>query len=319
MENLSKLIEFKTFADMVKALPDDTACREYLEDLRWGKTPVCPHCGVIDENHYRLKVKGEFKGKYKCKTCRTPFTVTIGTMFEGSHIGLKNWFIAMFLFSAHKKGVSSHQLADDLGITQKSAWFMLGRIREAFKTKGNRKKIFGVVSVDECFVGGKNRNRHADKKVEACQGRSYKDKTPVFGLMNYKGDIHTQVVPNTQAETLKPIIKEMVEDGSILVTDEWMAYNGLEDNYKRIVVKHNEGNYASGAFSSNNVENFWSHLKRGIYGIYHQVSAQQLHRYCSEFEFRFNTRHIASNARFDLSLKKTENVRLTYKRLIGKE
>lgn len=318
MEDSKLQNTFKTFAEMLSKLPDDNACREYLEAIRWNGIPVCPQCGIVSSDHYKLKVKGEFKGLYKCKECRERFTVTVKSMFEGSHIGLRKWFIAIYIFSSHKKGVSSHQLAKDLGVTQKSAWFMLGRIRRAFEGDENPKQMFGVISADESFVGGKNKNRHSDKKVEGSQGRSHKDKTPVLGVMSYKGDIRTRVIPNTQAETIKPIIKEMVKEGSIFITDEWGAYTGLDEKYKHIVVHHEQGVYASGAFSSNNVENFWSHLKRGIYGIYHQVSPQHLHRYCTEFEFRFNARKMKENDRFDVSLKQTENFRLTYKQLINK-
>lgn len=313
MENITI---FKSLVDMLQMLPNDGVCRIYLEKIRWNGEPICPHCGVKSVTHYKLKTKGEFKGLYKCQDCRKRFTVTAKSMFEGSHIGLRKWFIAMYIFSSHKKGISSHQLGRDLGITQKSAWFMLGRIRLVFEDDENAKPKFGVMSADETFVGGKNKNRHLDKKVEQSQGRSYKDKTPVFGVMNYGGEIRTRVVPNTQADTLKPIIKEMVTEGSILITDEWKGYSNLSTDYKHIVVKHNEGNYASGAFSSNNVENFWSHLKRGIYGIYHQVSAEHLHRYCSEFEFRFNSRKMNCFERFDMVLQKSENKRLKYKDLI---
>jgi transposase-like protein len=133
MEQLTKLTTFNSFANMLEALPNDEACRKYLEQIRWNGTPTCAHCGTVDSEAYRLKTKGMFKGMYKCKSCQQRFTVTVKTMFEGSHLPLRKWFIAIYIFSSHKKGISSHQLAKDLGITQKSAWFMLGRIREAFR------------------------------------------------------------------------------------------------------------------------------------------------------------------------------------------
>lgn len=318
MNAINQIKSFNSFAKMLEALPDDNSCREYLEQIRWNGVPTCPHCGTVDENHYRLKVKGEFKGMYKCKGCKERFTITVGTMFEGSHIGLRKWFIAMYIFSSHKKGISSHQLASDLGITQKSAWFMVSRMRHAFGFNADGSKLDGVIQADETFVGGKNKNRHADKKVEDSQGRSVKDKTPVLGMMQTGGKVRLSVIPDTKAKTIKPIIENMVSNGSILVTDEWQAYKALAKDYAHIVVNHKENEYVRGAFHTNSIENFWSLLKRGIYGIYHQCSPKHLHRYCDEFAFRFNSRKIGTGERFDFSLRNTENSRLTYKQLIGK-
>ena len=163
MKTPKQITEFKTFAQMLQALPDETSCRNYLEKIRWNGEPVCPKCGSKNKDHYRLTVKGEFKGLYKCKDCRERFTVTIGTMFEGSHAPLRKWFIAIYIFSLHKKGVSSHQVASDLGITQKSAWFMLHRIRQAFtQQKGNT--LSNIVEIDESFCGGDAKNKHTNKK-----------------------------------------------------------------------------------------------------------------------------------------------------------
>jgi transposase-like protein len=317
MSQLHTMTTFKSFSDMLKVLPDETACRKYLELILWNNEPVCPHCGSKNENHYQLKTKGFFRGLYKCKDCRERFTVTVGTIFEGSHIDLRKWFIAVYIFSSHKKGISSHQLARNLGITQKSAWFMLSRIRYAFQVK-SLKTMDGVIAADETFVGGKNKNRHANKKVKESQGRSVKDKTPILGLMKTGGNVHLSVVPDTRATTLKPIIEKMVAEGSIMVTDEWLGYSGLSKNYAHVVINHQDNEYVRGAFHTNNIENFWSLLKRGIYGIYHQVSPKHLHRYCDEFSYRFNSRKITSEQRFDISLKNIQG-RLTYNKLISKK
>lgn len=316
MNNPAKIVEFKTFTQMMIALPDETACRNYLEQMRWNGEPVCPHCGSINKDHYKLKTKGEFKGLYKCKEkeCRKRFTVTVGTMFEGSHAPLRTWFIAMYIFSSHKKGISSIQLGKDLGITQKTAWFMLHRIREAF---GSKPKIqfSGVIQADETFIGGKNKNRHAHKKVKESQGRSVKDKTPVFGLIRNGNEVYTAVVPDTKATTLRPVINEMVSKGSIVVTDEWHGYNGLNQGFSHIVLNHQRDEYVRGAFHTNNIEGFWSLLKRGIYGIYHQASPKHLNRYCTEFSHRYNTRKLTDSDRFEAALINTGN-RLKYKELI---
>ena len=317
MTQATKQITFNTFTDMIAVLPTDAACRTYLESKLWGDgVPTCPNCGLIDTTHYKLNVKGEFKGMYKCKSCKERFNILVGTMFEGSHIGLRKWFIAIYIFSLHKKGISSHQLASDLGITQKSAWFLLSRIRQAFKPELPTDKIDGLFHADETYIGGKNKNKHQDKKVEGSQGRSLKDKTPVFGIMQTGGKVHTAVVPNTQAKTLKPIIEGLVAKGSIIVTDEWQAYKGLAKNFAHVVINHKENEYVRGAFHNNNIEGFWSQMKRGIYGIYHQVSPKHLSKYCDEFSFRYNARKASVNDRFDFSIE--NSTRLTYKNLIAK-
>ncbi len=312
---MNATMEFKSFAQMLQALPDETSCREYLENIRWGGEPECPHCGSKTNEHYKLKVKGHFNGLYKCKDCRKRFTVTVGTMFEGSHAPLRKWFIAMYIFNSHKKGISSIQLGKDLGLTQKTAWFMLHRIRNVFNY-GMQEKLSGVIQADETFVGGKNKNRHADKKVQESQGRSVKDKTPVFGLLS-DGQVTTAVVTDTKSTTLKPIIQELVKEGSIVVTDEWLGYTGLSSTYQHEVLKHNADEFVRDGFHTNSIEGFWSLLKRGIYGIYHQTSPKPLHRYCDEFAHRYNSRKLKDNERFDISLANIDR-RLTYKELTAK-
>jgi transposase-like protein len=314
MKNGKKPIIFASFVDMLNLLPDEKSCREYLEKLYWDDKPRCPYCKC--EKVYELKVNGTFKGLRKCSSCRKRFTVTVGTMFESSHVPLRKWFIAIFLLNTHKKGISSYQLANDLGITQKSAWFMLGRIRNAFKPEKSKRKASGEFQVDESFIGGKNKNRHIGKKIFQSQGRSVKDKTPVFGLLETGGKVYTQVVNNTSAKTLKPIIEKLVAEGSIIVSDEWGAYRGLSAKYTHIVVKHNIGQYSKDGFSNNGIENFWSHLKRGITGVYHKTSRKHLQRYCDEFAYRFNNRRLSNKDKFDLSIKSSK--RMTYKELVKK-
>lgn len=307
--------EFKTFAQMLEMLPDETACRNYLEELRWAGEPVCPHCGSQSKDHYKLNVKGEFKGLRKCKDCKQRFTVTVGTMFEGSHAPLRKWFIAMYIFASHKKGISSIQLGKDLGLTQKTAWFMLHRIREAFGHK-TKVKFTGVTQADETFIGGKAKNRHIGKRGMNDRGRSVKEKTPVFGMVNNGDQVHLTVIPDTKAKTIKPIIADMVAQGSIVITDEWGAYNGLDRGFKHAVINHKNNEYVRGAFHTNNIEGFWAILKRGIYGVYHQTSPKHLNRYCTEFSHRFNTRKLKDNERFEAALKNTGG-RLKYKELIA--
>lgn len=308
------LPEFKSFSQMITALPTDEACRIHFEKIRWNNKAACPHCGSVKS--YQLCVKGEFKGNYKCGDCRLRYNVKTKTIFEGTHIGLRKWFIAIFLFGSHKKGISSHQIAEDLGITQKSAWFMLCRIRHLYQedvqTLSN-----DTAYCDETFVGGKNKNRHKDKKVEKSQGRSYKDKTPVFGMIQ-NGRIYTRVIPDTKSSTLGPLVRQLLPEGTTLVTDEWKGYRGLSDTYEHFYVNHSAKQYEVDGYSTNCVENFWSHLKRGIIGVYHHVTGKHLQKYCDEFAFRFNFRSFEPAIRFDLSLVMSERGRLPYKVLIGK-
>ena len=305
------LASFSSLIEMLEVLPDERACREYLEGSVWvDGVPTCPYCK--SKRHYELKESGNFNGLYKCGDCRKRYTVRIGTIFEGSHIPLRKWFIAIYIFTMHKKGISSHQLARDLGITQRSSWFLLQRLRGAITTK---EAVSGEVQVDEMFIGGKNKNRHWDKKVKNSCGRSFKDKTPVFG-MAYDGKVQCVVVPNTKAATIQPIIYEKVELGSTIYSDEWMAYKGIGAHYNHEVVDHGRGQYTNGKATTNAMEGFWSFLKRGLTGIYHRVTPRHLARYCDEFVFRYNTRKDTPQARFNFVLQNSQ--RLTYQMLIAK-
>lgn len=305
---------FKSMIHMIDALNSDNACREHLEQLRWNGEPICPHCGSKRENHYRLKNKGVFRGLYKCKDCRSRFTVTVGTMFDGSHVSLRKWFVAIYLFSSHKKGISSLQLHRDLNVTQKTAWFMLSRIRNSFKNNVEF-KFDGITQVDETYVGGKNLNRNWDKRTKNTQGRSLKSKVPVFGML-CNGMVYTVVVKDTSGRTLQPIIEEKAKCGSIIVSDGWPGYKGLSKEFKHRIVLHNKGIYKMGPYHTNGIEGFWSHLKRGINGIYHVASPKHLHRYCDEFAYRYNTRQMTDGERFNLSLINADE-KLMYRELIA--
>lgn len=299
--------EIKSFIDILKLLNDKTSCREFLEKYRWQGDPVCPHCGDRDK-HYKLKSRGEFQGLYKCKCCRKRFTVLIGTMFEGSNVPLVKWFYAIYIFLSHKKGISSVQLSKDIGVTQKTAWFMLNRIRH--NCKGKIPIDFdGETQIDETYVGGKNKNR-----VKKNQGRSLKTKTPVVGLIS-NGKAYTIVVPNTGGKVLKTIVRTLVKQGSTIVTDGWKGYNGLSSEYIHKVIEHSNGVYVKDGFHTNSIEGFWSHLKRGIIGVYHLVSPKHLSKYCDEFEFRYNTRDMSDGLRFTMFIA-TSYKRLKYKDLV---
>ncbi len=303
-------MNFKNLPQLLNYFENEKTCVEYFEKQRWGNTIACPHCGNV-EKIYRTD-----RG-YKCSACLKKFTVKVGTIFEDSKISLRIWFAAIYICSAHKKGISSLQLSRDLNITQKTAWFVLHRVRAMLKAEAPF-MVDTVYQADETFIGGKNKNRHADKKILESQGRSVKDKTPVLGMVKQsKGTVITRVIPDTKVSTLKPIILELVKEGSTIVTDEWNSYNSIRDKYNHVVIKHKDGEYVRGAFHTNSVEGFWAILKRGIYGIYHYASRQHLHAYCNEFAYRHNSRKITDIERFDRVLTHTEG-RLTYKKLTGK-
>lgn len=281
---------FKSIIEMIDTLHTEEGCREYLESVLWGDAPVCPHCGTVDENHYRTTSFGRFKGQYKCKHCKCKFNVRIGTMFEGTHIPLKKWFYAIYLFISNKKGISSAQLARDISVTQKTAWFMLSRIRE--NLRDDDANFNSDTQVDETYVGGKT------KRNRGGQRRSTKQKTPVFGMVS-EGKVRAQVIPNAKKKTLQSIIDEFAEEGIRIISDCWVGYNDVHKKYIHEKVDHSIEQYVNeNGFHTNTIEGFWCILKRGIIGIYHLVSAKHLPKYCKEFVYRYNTRKLTDGERF---------------------
>lgn len=284
-------------------------CNDYLISHRWKNGITCVFCK--SDKIYTLK--GVHK-RYKCSECKKHFSLIKGTIFENSQIPLQKWFIAFYILSAHKKGISSTQLARNIGVTQKTAWFMEQRIRYALRAKTLNQPIDGLHQTDETYIGGKARKGSG---IKGTQGRSLKTKTPVFGILHVGGDVYLKVVADTKARTLVPIISQIAKAGSIIVSDEWLAYTRLHEKYNHITIRHYDGEYARGGFHTNSIENFWSHLKRGINGTYHKVSPKHLHRYCEEFAFRYNSRKIPDHIRFELAFGNV-NCRLTLKELTGK-
>ena len=224
---------------------------------------------------------------------------------------LQKWFLAIWLVTSHKKGISSLQLGRDLDITQKSAWFMLQRIRNCFGIS-NDDQLDNEVEADETFVGGKDKNRHVNKKIK--NGGS--EKTPVVGMVERGGNVKAKAIPNTTYQTLSKELILNVKSGAKLYTDEYVSYKGMGRVYDHKVVKHSSHQYVNGRVHTNTIEGFWSILKRGIFGIYHFTSKKHLQLYVDEFVFRYNTRKGSENTRFNLLLANTER-RLTYKELIN--
>lgn len=298
--------DFKSILDLLKSFPDEQTCIDHLTELRWGGDVVSP----FDEYSKVYTCKGN---KYRCKNTGKYFNVRTETMFDNTKIPLQKWFLAIWIVTSHKKGISSVQLSKDIDITQKSAWFMLQRIRNCFGIENNN-ELDNEVEADETYIGGKNKNRHADKKVPNSQGRSLKDKAPVFGMVERNGKLNAKKVDDTKTTTLTSEIVQVVKDTATMYTDEYLGYNSLKRIYDHAFVKHNSGEYVNGRIHTNTIEGFWSLLKRGIIGIYHFTSKKHLQMYVDEFVFRYNTREHTESDRFNLLLANS-TFRLTYKQL----
>lgn len=306
--------DFKGLPQLIKRFPDDATARHYFESLRWNGCPVCPFCKA--DKYYKLN-----DGKtYKCgnKECHKKYTVTTGTIFHSSHIPLNTWFAAIYLISSHKKGISSHQIARDLCVTQKTAWFMLHRVREMVKDKAPQ-KLTSTVEVDETWAGGKMRNKHKDVRLKAHVGNEShtSNKTAIMGFLQRGAELKLTVVDKTDG-TFKDLVRKNVDNTALIITDSLTAYKGLDKEFAgHEIVNHNENEYVRGDIYTNSIEGAFGLFKRGIYGIYHQVSVKHLQRYCDEFTHRYNSRKIKDNDRFSITLSKPEG-RLKYSQLIAK-
>lgn len=296
---------FNSVLELFAMFPDEQSCIDYLEDTRWGDEVVSPF--DPDSKVYRCK-----DNRYRCKNTGKYFNVRTGTLFDNTKVPLRSWFYAIYLVTNHRKGISSLQLSRDLQVTQKTAWFMLQRIRNCFDVE-IEEQLDGVIELDETFVGGKNKNRHWDKKVKNSQGRSFKDKTPVFGMLQRGGRVIAKVVTDTTIRSLRPHILAYIKQGSTIYTDEW-NYGNLNKRYNHDFINHKEKIYGNGEVYTNTIEGFWSIFKRGIMGIYHFVSKRHLQKYVDEFTFRYNTLKISQTERFDLFLQNMER-RLKYENL----
>jgi transposase-like protein len=304
-------LQFNSLFDLAKAFDTEEKCIEYLEELRWiNGVVVSPY----DPNSKVYKCVGN---KYKCKNTGLYFNVKTDTMFDCTKIKLQKWFMAIWLITMHKKGISSHQLARDIEVTQKTAWFMLQRIRNCYGFE-NDHELDNKVEVDETFIGGAEKNKHANKRTEGTQGRSCKTKTPVFGMVEREGKLVAKVVKSTKAKYLVPEIVKTIKESASVFSDEWVAYKNIDKLYDHFVIKHKEHEYVNGDIYTNTIEGFWSLFKRGILGIYHFVSKKHLQKYVDEFVFRYNTRTFASEtARFDYLLNNVSNRYLPYKTLVA--
>jgi len=300
--------DFNSILDLINTFPDEETCIVHLEELRWNGHIVSP----FDSSSKVYKCANH---RYRCKITGKYFNVKTSTLFDNTKVKLQKWFIAIWLVTSHKKGISSLQLSRDINVTQKTAWFMLQRIRACFGIE-NDNELDNTVEADETYVGGKNKNRHNIKKIPNSQGRSAKDKTPIVGIVERSGKLNANVVENVQSKTLTTEIIRNVKHTASLYTDEWLGYKGVSRIYDHAVVKHNQGEYVNGRVHTNTIEGFWSLLKRGIVGIYHFTSKKHLQRYVDEFVFRYNTRQYNEAVRFNMLIANLEH-RTTYKGLIN--
>ena len=265
---------------------DDDAAREYLQSIRWPDGPVCPHCGVIG-NHYELQGKAHRKGLYKCceKECRKQFSVTVGTVFERSHIPLSKWLAAAYLLCSSKKGISAHQLHRTLGVTYKTAWFLAHRIRFAMADFGKTGKLGsggGVVEADETYIGHKPWRR---------KGRGWGHKEMVFSLVERDGQARSVHITGKMFDGIKKALRENVSPDARLSTDEARMYRKIAKQFaEHITVNHSQDEYVRGDAHTNTIEGFFSVFKRGMNGVYQHCSSDHLHRYLAEFDFRYNHR-----------------------------
>ena len=285
--------KFSSIISVVKHFNNEEVCKNALAESRWGDDVICPKCG----KHHCTKRKD---GRFRCNKCKYNFSCTIGTIFHNSNLPLQKWFIAMYLISSHKKGISSHQIARDCEITQKTAWYMLQKIRTLFPQDDSR-GLDGEVEIDEMYLGGREINKHECKKTEGNQGRSTKTKTPIFGMVERgKGHVVVVKVNDTKAKTLMPIIKQFVKDNAHVITDELVSYKGLsKEGYLHDVIDHGLKMYSDGnGITTNSIEGFWAHFKRMVFGMYHFVSKKYLQRYVDEAVYRWNTRKADESVRF---------------------
>jgi transposase-like protein len=311
----------KNRLEAIRIYSDEQTCIDTLAAMRWpdGK-PVCPKCEAVEgeRKHYWLAKQR----RWKCYACYKQFSVKVGTIFEDSPIGLDKWLTALWLLTSCKNGVSSYEVARDLSISQKSAWFVLQRLRFILKDTKLVPMGSGPVEADESFHGGKPKNMHRSRRLKLKLGENgYAEKTAVFGMLDRETrQVRAQVIPNVKRTTLQAAILSNVGFGSTVYTDNWPGYDGLKDaGYVHDTVNHMT-EYVKGQVSTQAIENFWSCLKRTLTGTYVAVEPYHMDRYLDEQMFRFNHRiGYTDSTRFMKALSQIANRRLTYAELTGKE
>ncbi len=310
----------KTLQEAIIYFADADNCLAYMAAHRWPNGVECPTCGRKDVSYLANQKKWQCKSAH----AKRQFTAKVGTIFEDSPLSLQTWLPAVWIITTAKNGVSSCEIARSLGVTQKTAWFMLHRIRKAM-ANGSMMKLGGNgggVEADETFIGGKARNMHVSKRDRRITGTGGKDKTAVMGILERGGEVRTAIIPSRKKQVLQAEVRKHVEAGSALYTDALLSYEGLGADYAHQVVDH-AVEYVNGRIHTNGLENFWSLLKRGINGTYVSIEPFHLFRYLDEQTFRYNNRATKDNPltdsdRFSAVLSQVAGKRLTYAEVTGK-
>jgi transposase-like protein len=302
----------KTLTEAIVYFQDPDNSLKYLAAKRWPNGVECPYCGAKEP----MFLKTRRIWKCKATACRKQFSVKVGTVLNESPIGLDKWLTAMWLVANCRNGVSSCEIARDMGITQKTAWFMLHRIREAMQDK-TATKLAGEVEVDESFIGGKARNMHRAKRERVITGTGGTDKAIALGMVERGGNVRTFAVPTRRKHELHSHIRENITVGTALFTDALKSYDGLTEDYRHQVIDH-AVEYANGNVHTNTMENFWSLVKRQLHGTYISVEPFHLFRYLDEQSFRYNGRKLTDAERFAIVCSQVAGRRLTWERLTGK-
>lgn len=304
------LKQFDNLIQMMAAFPDEQTAIDHFTAIRWKQGAFCPPCGSSRLIHHFSD-----RRTHKCGDCRKRFSIKVGTIFEDSKIELRKWFMAIWLITAHKKGIASTQLATDIGVTQKTAWFMTHRLRHAIKTRSFNRPLEGEVEADETFMGGKEKNKHEWQRTGGKQGGA--GKTAVLCLLEREGELRTGTTPNLSARNVQSVIRENVAPGAALMTDEHGAFVGLSDTYFHHRVNHSAGEYVRDyCLHTNGIESVWALFKRQIVGTHHYLSPKHLNRYLGEMTWHFNLRDLGDGERVNALLSQTAG-RLTYKALIA--
>lgn len=310
--------EFNSLEDFDAAFPDEEACIVHYRAIRWPDGVSCVHCGSME------RVYDLHRGKHKCGDCRQTFTVRHGSIFADSKLPLRLWFKAIFLMTSHKKGISSHQLAKDIGVTQKTGWFVLSRIREASKTPEFSAPLDGTIEMDEMFVGGQGKWKHKAKKPTQGANKvgrpGYKNyKRIVVGMMQRGGELRFRHIPKLGIEQIKETITKNIRPGATVHTDEAAHYKWMKSDYSHNLVKHYIGEYVRGDVTTNRIEGAFGHFKRAVHGVYHKVSDEHLHRYLNMFAWRWNRRRMEEGERVNALLRCTKGNQITYRKLTRKD
>lgn len=308
---MKTLFEFKTLTEFTDYFKDEATCVAHFTESRFRDGQYCPHC-----KHDKIYLCANGK-RYNCSKCKQDFTIRTKTIFGESKLPIRKWYMAVYLLSTTSKGISSVQLAQHLGVTQKTAWFMAHRIRAA--ATPSKGKLSGVIEMDECYIGGLEKNKHASKRSKITRGRSTAMKTPVVGLVQREGELRAAVVDNCSLLTIQGQVDTHVKAGSNIHTDEFHAYNRVCKAYTHETVSHGRGEYVNGKVHTNTIESFWALFKRGYHGVYHHMSRKHMQKYVDEFTFRWNRRqHEMQGVFVNVVNNVVQTPHLGYKELIQK-